>query len=76
MIRRERFVNKLNELGYRYNSQGDRAMLYKKSSKPGYVTVPKRDLLDESYVRSQLRLAGCTVEQIENFIGQNRCEKH
>jgi hypothetical protein len=73
VIQRERFVNKLNKLGYSYKSQGDRALLYKKPGKPAYVAVPKRDLLDEQYVRAQLRLAGCSDSEIETFIGQNRC---
>lgn len=76
MIRRERFVNKLNELGYSYKSQGDRAMLYKKAGQRGYVTVPKRDLLDEQYVRGQLSLAGCTQADVEAFICQNRSLPH
>lgn len=76
MILRERFVNKLNELGYKYKSQGDRALLYKKSGRPGYVTVPKRDRIENQYVRAQLRLTGCPAEDIEAFIAQNQCNTH
>jgi hypothetical protein len=44
----------------------------KKPGKPTYIAVPKRDLLDEQYVRAQLKMIGCTDKDIEVFIGQNR----
>ena len=76
MIRRERFINKLRELGFSYNSQGDRAVLYKKPGRPGYATVLRRDYLGEDFVRAQLRLVGCPPDDIERFIRQNGERTH
>lgn len=68
MIRREHFCNKLGELKYRYKRETDRVLFYKKPGDPHFVTVPRRDLLDETYVRATLRICGCDLEDIEKFM--------
>lgn len=74
MIRRETFYNKLGELGYRFKRQTDRVLLYKKPNNPTFVTVPRRDLIDEDYVRTTLRVCGCSLDEIERFITVNRVQ--
>ena len=74
MIRRETFCNKLNDLKYRYKRETDRVLLYKKPGNPTFVTVPRRDLLDEDYVRTTLRLCGCSLDEIEQFITEYRVQ--
>lgn len=72
VIRREHFCNKLKELGYRYKRETDRVSLWKKPGNPSFVTVPRRDLVDEDYVRATLRMSGCNRQDIETFITTNR----
>lgn len=68
MIRREHFCNKLGELKYKYKRETERVLMYKRPNDPVYVIVPRRDLLDEEYVRAQLKLSKCSKEDIEKFI--------
>ncbi len=68
MIRREHFLNKLRELGYRYARETDRVYIYKKPGIPTFAIVPRRDLLREDYVRIALRQCGCAAEDAEKFI--------
>ena len=74
MIRREHFSNKLNELGYRYKRETDRVYLYKKPGNPAFVTIPRRDLLDEDYIRATLRMCGCSAQDIETFVATNKVQ--
>lgn len=74
MIRREHFCNKLSDLKYRYKRETERVLLYKRPNDPVYVTVPRRDLLDEDYVRIQLKQCGCSKEDIEAFVTAYRLQ--
>lgn len=74
MIRREHFCNKLGELRYSFKRQADRVMLYKRPGDHNYVTVPRKDLLDEDYVRATLLRSGCSKEDVERFIANARCK--
>lgn len=74
MVKRDAFCNKLNELKYRYKRETDRVALYKKPGNPDFIAVPRRDLLDEQYVRSTLSNAGCGFEEIERFIQQYKTQ--
>jgi hypothetical protein len=72
VIPREAFCNKLHELKYSFKRQADRVCLYKRPNDPHYVTVPRRDLLDEQYVRRTLQQCGCRAAEIEAFIVECR----
>lgn len=73
MIPRERFCNKLNSLDYTFQRQADRVMIYRRPRDQHRVSVPRKKLLDEDYVRTQLSLCGLTADEIETFIGATRC---
>ena len=68
MVRRQSFVNKLRELKYSYKSQQKRTYLYRKAGGTHYVSVPMADLLEDEFVISTLRQAGCKDEEIRNFL--------
>lgn len=72
MIPRVAFCNKLSDLGFRYKRETDRVCLYKKPGNPDYVTVPRRDLIDEDYVATTLKRQGVSEEDAKRFVEQYR----
>ena len=68
MVRRESFINKIRTLGYTYKTQQKRTYLWRQSGTTNYMSVPMSDWLEDEYVRSALRYAGCSKEDIESFI--------
>lgn len=68
MIPRQHFINKIRELRYSYKTTQKRTYLYRQAGTTNLIFVPMRDLISEEYVRSQLRQAGCTQEDIDSFI--------
>lgn len=68
MISKRHFVNKLKQLGYVFKEQLHYQDRYRLKGGTHIIHVPRRDLLDELYVRSTLKQAGQTKEQIEQFI--------
>lgn len=68
MIKREKLVNKLREIGCTFKTQTKRCYLWRKGSQR--IFVPKSDLLSETYVQSVLRQCGQDEEQIKAFIGR------
>lgn len=68
VISKRHFVNKLKELGYVFKEQLHYQERYRLKGGTHIIHVPRRNLLDETYVRSALRQAGQTRDQIEQFI--------
>jgi parvulin-like peptidyl-prolyl isomerase len=68
MIRKQLFVEKLRELGFKFLSQKDKIEIYKRSGDIRYASVRRRDLISEAEVRSTLRQAGQTEQQINAWI--------
>lgn len=68
MVRRESFVNKIRSLNYTYKSQQKRTYLWRKVGGTHYISVPMADLLEDEFVTSALRQAGCTDEDIHAFL--------
>jgi len=66
MLKRERFVNKIRELGYSLKKETPATHLYKRGTHP--VFVPKTDLVSETYVRATLETCKCSLDEIEAFI--------
>ena len=64
-------MNKLRDLGYRFKREGKRTRIWAKAALPP-VLVPKRNLLEEGWVYSQLRHLGLAEEAIKSFLAQNR----
>ena len=68
MIPRQHFVNKLRKLDYTYKAKQKRTELWRKRGGTHYVSMPLSDLLEEEWVTSTLRQAGCTQDEIGSFI--------
>ncbi len=68
MIPRQRFIARIRSLGYAYKSTQKRTYLYRKAGGTHYLSVPMRDQLSETYVRSALAQAGCPESDIREFL--------
>lgn len=66
MLKRERAVNKLRELGYSFKREAPSTYIYRKGTHR--VFVPKTDLVSESWARITLQTCGCKAMEIEDFI--------
>jgi len=66
MVRRETYINKIRELGYTYKGQRPRINLWRKGMH--FISVPRRDLLTDEFVKSTLSQAGCQSEEILAFL--------
>ena len=74
MVSRQAFVNKLRDLNYRYKNQQKRTQLWRHAGGTHRIFVPLCDLLDDEYVRSQLRQTQLISNpEIEAFIGAYHC---
>ena len=68
MVRRENYVNKIRALGYTFKSQQKRTYLWRKTGGTHFIAVPMADLLEDEFVLSTLRQAGCKDDEIHTFI--------
>lgn len=70
MIRRERVIKKLEEIGFVYVSGAARNDLFKAriNGMVRYASLVRHDYLENETVRSILNQAGCDIEEIERFI--------
>ena len=68
MISKRHFVNKLKELGYQFKEQLHYQERFRKKGGTHIIHVPRKDLLDEAYVRSVLRQAGSSSQEIDVFV--------
>ena len=68
MVRRDSFINKLRKLNYTYKSQQRRTYLWRKVGGTHYVSVPMAEMLEDEFVTSSLRQAGCQEEDIKAFL--------
>lgn len=73
LIPRDRFINKVRELDYKYKRSGDKVDLWKKKGNTHTVGVRRNQMLDERYVRSTLRQCGCDDDDIEKFVSSCNC---
>jgi predicted RNA binding protein YcfA (HicA-like mRNA interferase family) len=71
-MRRERFINKIRDLGYKFKRDAWRIQVWKHPQTMHVIEPRKKDDLDDDWVRSVLRHAGCSKEDIEAFI-RNHC---
>lgn len=69
-MRRERIIAKLRELGYKFKRDAWRVQIFRNPATMHLVQVRKRDDVDDDWVRSVLKQAGCSKEEIERFLGQ------
>ena len=68
MIPRSHYVNKIRSLNYTYKSRQKRTDLWRKRGGTHYISVPQSELLEEEFVFSSLRQAGCNEDEIRAFI--------
>jgi hypothetical protein len=66
MPRRDHVVNKLREIGFSYKDTTDRCLVYKRGTLRLYM--PRRNDIDETWVRQALRQAGVPPDQIDAFL--------
>lgn len=70
MVRRERLINKLRELGFRFKRDAWRVQFWQKGQlRP---VIPKRDFLDEETVAQILRQCGVAQQDIMAFLRESR----
>ncbi len=67
-MRRDRIIAKLRELGYAFRQDGWRMQTFRHPSTLHSIQVRKRDDIDDDFVRSVLKQAGCSKDDIEKFI--------
>lgn len=70
MISKRRFVNKIQSLGYKFKEQLHYQERYRLRGGTHIIHVPRKDQLDEIYVRSTLKQAKLSNAEIEQFIGE------
>jgi hypothetical protein len=70
VISKRHFVNKLKELRYQFKEQLHYQERYRLKGGTHIVHVPRKDILDELYVRSTLKQVGLSKSEIDKFIGE------
>jgi hypothetical protein len=66
MLKRERVINKLRDLGYVFKREAPNRFIYKRGSHR--VFVPKTDLVSETWVLATLFTCGCKQQEAEEFV--------
>ena len=66
MIPREKFINKLRELGYTFKRDCDRTYLWRRGVHR--VFVPKKSTVSEEWARQTLRQCGVSDAEIDKFV--------
>ena len=68
MIPRQHFLNKIRQLNYSFKRQTKRVDLYKKQGGTHRIFLPQVKELEDEFVKSSLKHAGCDEEEINAFI--------
>ena len=68
MVRRETFINKIRELDYSYRRQQKRTSLWRQGGGTHRIALPANEMLEDEYVTSTLRQAGCSEDAIQAFL--------
>ena len=68
MIPKSHYINKLRQLNYTFKETKKRVDLWRKQGGTHYIAVPRNELLEEEFVISSLRQAGCNDSDITGFI--------
>lgn len=69
-ILRDTFINKIRELNYHYKSEQLRTHLYRRAGTTDVMFVPKKNHLNEDWVKGALRDAGLQDKEIREFLAQ------
>lgn len=68
MIPRSHYINKIRELGYTFKERKKRIAIWRKQGGTHFISVPHTELLEEEFVISTLRQAGCNDDDIKALI--------
>ncbi len=68
VIPRSHYINKIRDLNYTFKERKKRVELWRKRGSTHYISVPHTELLEEDFVISTLRQAGCADADIRAFI--------
>ena len=68
MIPRSEIIGRLREENYSYSKRGKRTEILRQHGTAQHVAVPLRDAFTPDEARVILRQAGCTSEQIQQFL--------
>lgn len=68
MIPRSHFISKIRELDYTFKTRQKRTQLWRKRGGTHRLSVPLSDRLEDEYVISALRQAGCKDDEIRAFM--------
>lgn len=66
MLKRDRIINKLRELGYSFKREAPNTYIWRRGSHR--VFVPKTDQVSETWARATLASCGCVAKEIDSFI--------
>jgi hypothetical protein len=66
MLKRDRIINKLRELNYKFGKETPNTYAYRSGTH--WVFVPKTDLVSETWAAITLSTCGCKQPEIEEFI--------
>ena len=69
-VAKEKFTNKLKELGFKYKGETERSIQFRRGTLP--IFVRKLGTIPTMFVRKSLRRSGLTEEQVREFI--NSCD--
>lgn len=68
LVDAEKLIRKLEELGFSYHQETKKSRCYRRKADSAHAFVPKRAHLPETFVAQVLHNAGCTHQQIREFI--------
>ena len=68
MVPRQSFINKIRSLDYTYKSQQKRTYLWRKIGGTHYISGPRVELFEDEFVKSALRQAGVSEQDIQSFL--------
>lgn len=66
MLTRESVINKIRQLGFSFKRQADRVDIWRRGTDT--ISLPRRDRIDEDWVRRQFAYLGLSRDEIEQFI--------
>lgn len=76
MISNTALINALRSIGYTFNKQTDRTMVWKKRGATDRAMIRRHENHSEEYARQVLRLAGMPMADIDDFVSSAKITTH
>jgi hypothetical protein len=70
VISKTQYINKLRDLGYKFQDQADRVEIWRHPTTLHRVMIRRHNKFPEADVGSQLRQCGCSEEDIKKFFSE------